>query len=257
MINERFQKLQKKHLIPNKYQGKRTTNYLHRIPIQMLRDGDIFGEVALLTNLKRTCTVVTTSTCIFQTLTRNDLDAINDEFPNLHSCFIDSMEKYNDEDMMDKKCIVGNIPYLRGMTDSTLQRVVYLMKQQVYEKGEEILNCNMTNDHIVIIWDGKVQVRIEQIDEDGIKLESFWFANLEKGACISIFKCFNNQKSILSYYVSTSNCIVYTISASDLDQLAGDIPSIGDRLKVIKMKLKNNMLTDLDFITFPKWLLQK
>ena len=68
-------------------------------------------------------------TCIFQTLTRNDLIAIEDKFPNLHDSFIKHMSKYNDEYMVQRRQFIGNIPYLRGLDTHILDRIVYLMKE--------------------------------------------------------------------------------------------------------------------------------
>ena len=39
--------------------------------INILYQGDIFGEIGVLTNLNRTCTVKTRETCVFQTLNKD------------------------------------------------------------------------------------------------------------------------------------------------------------------------------------------
>ena len=43
------------------------------------------------------------------------------------------MLTYNDEDMLQKKQFVNNIPYLRDLDEKTIHRILYLMKEQVYQ----------------------------------------------------------------------------------------------------------------------------
>lgn len=53
------------------------------VKIDILITGDMFGEVAALTNSKRTCTVATREGCVFQTLSRNSMDSIQNKFPSI------------------------------------------------------------------------------------------------------------------------------------------------------------------------------
>ena len=41
-----------------------------RKPIKRLYDGHVFGEIGAITNLRRTCTVITYETCVFLTIER-------------------------------------------------------------------------------------------------------------------------------------------------------------------------------------------
>ena len=52
-------------------------------PITILSDGDIFGEIGMLTNLRRTCSVVTQDTCVFQTLSSESMQEIKEMFPSI------------------------------------------------------------------------------------------------------------------------------------------------------------------------------
>ena len=55
-----------------------------------------------------------------------------------------------------------NIPYLRGLNLNVIRRIVYLTEEQMFDKGDVILMRYMSNDRIMIIWSGQVQVRIER-----------------------------------------------------------------------------------------------
>lgn len=71
--------------------------------IRRLNEGEIFGEIGVLTQMKRTCFVKTNSTCIFQTLTRRSLIDIANKFPSLYQRIYNNMNQYYDEDMLQKK----------------------------------------------------------------------------------------------------------------------------------------------------------
>lgn len=71
-----------------------------------------------------------------------------------------------------------------------------------------------------------------------------------------MFKSFNNQKSLVTYIALSSPCIIYNIDAKDLSNLANDLVNLAKKLNVIKIKLKNKLLTDIDFKTFPRRYLQ-
>lgn len=111
----------------------------------MLGPGDVFGEIGILTNMKRTCSIQNENTCLFMTLARKDINLIRTEFPQLYNRFQDNMIGYNDEDMMQRKQFVHNIPYLRGLDAITIQNIVYLMRQQVFDFGQPILLGHMEN----------------------------------------------------------------------------------------------------------------
>ena len=113
-----------------------------------------------------------------------------------------------------------------------------------------------SNDRIMIIWSGVVQVRVERADPKTSKTESFWFDTLERGACLSVFTCFvSNQKSLVNLYAATP-CVILFIKASDLEALGKEIIALKDRLNIIKLRIKNRHVDDIDYFTFPKRLLQ-
>ena len=66
------------------------------------------------------------------------------------------MHKYEDENILQKVYFVSNIPYMRGLEIKTLKSVTYLIKSQVYEQGDLILDSSQVNNKIMIIWEGQV-----------------------------------------------------------------------------------------------------
>lgn len=80
-----------------------STQLRHK-PINILNTGDTFGEIGLLTNMKRTCNVaIVSEMCIFQTISKENIEHIEEKFPTLYNHIYDNMFGYNDEDMTQKK----------------------------------------------------------------------------------------------------------------------------------------------------------
>lgn len=141
------------------------------------------------------------------------------------------------------------------MDEATLWNIVCLMQAQTYERGDNILKRYMANDRIMIIWEGEVQVRVERVDPDTGKPQSYWFDTLEKGACLSVYTCFGNSKSLVNLYAA-SVCTIQFIKTKDLEDLGKRNVALKERLNVIKLKIENSLVGDIDYFTFPKRLLQ-
>ena len=99
----------------------------------------MFGEIAALTNLKRTCTVVTRESCVFQTLSQKSMASILHKFPSIFDKVFNNMRTYADENMTQKCQFVQNIPFLRGLPYDTIIQIVYLMKEQTFDIKDTIL----------------------------------------------------------------------------------------------------------------------
>lgn len=99
------------------------------------------------------------------------------------------------------------------MEADTIHKIVYLIKHQVYDFGDAILLGHMENSHIMIVWEGSIQVRVERRNPVNREIESYWLDTLEKGSCISVFRCFDNSRSLVNYYASSKKVAVDFINA--------------------------------------------
>lgn len=81
---------------------------------------------------------------------------------------------------------------------------------------------------------------------------SYWLDTIGKGACISVFNCFKNTKSLVNYYVESCNCVIDMIDVKDLEQLGEEMLALYDRLDLIKLKIQNKLVNDIDYFKFPK-----
>lgn len=107
--------------------------------IDILTKGDLFGEIATLSNLRRTCSVTTRENCVFQTVSKFNMDRIQKKFPSIFSNITGEMLNYQDEDMTLRCQFVHNIPFLRGLDSEVIMEIVYLMKQDTFDMGDSVL----------------------------------------------------------------------------------------------------------------------
>jgi CRP-like cAMP-binding protein len=82
------EKLHRLRLLQMKHQDimRREKEKMARLEhINILRKGDLFGEIAMLTSLKRTCTVKARSYMMVQTLSIKSLKKIEFNAPNVYN----------------------------------------------------------------------------------------------------------------------------------------------------------------------------
>ena len=53
--------------------------------IDILKKSDIFGEIAILTSLKRTCTIIADSYMMVQYMTKNQVLELQEKAPNIYN----------------------------------------------------------------------------------------------------------------------------------------------------------------------------
>ena len=77
----------------------------------------MFGEIGLLTSLRRTCTIITTDCCLMMALSNEGLKNIKGEFPSIFNSISNNMYKYIDRDTCERIRFIQNIPLFRFLTN--------------------------------------------------------------------------------------------------------------------------------------------
>jgi len=70
--------------------------------IDKLNKGDMFGEIGLLTSIRRTCTIITTDSCLMVRLEEDGLNKIKNKFPSIFENIQDSISNYFDRDTCER-----------------------------------------------------------------------------------------------------------------------------------------------------------
>ena len=93
--------------------------------INILGKGEIFGEIAMMSTLKRTCTVIANNYMMVQSLSRQSLNLIEQNAPNVYNQLQSRLELYNDEDMEKRFLYLRNIPFLRKLSRETVRAITF------------------------------------------------------------------------------------------------------------------------------------
>ena len=125
------------------------------------------------------------------------------------------------------------------------------MKQYYFAQGDVIFQSGQYSRNIFILWEGNIQVRVSRSYEG--RNQNYWFDNLEKGVCLNVYNSFKQGKlSLLDYYASSGNNIMYLIPIEDLIELGKTNQQIGDRIDIAQLRIQYDLVDDLDYFKFPK-----
>ena len=67
--------------------------------IDILKKSDIFGEIAILTSLKRTCTIIADSYMMVQYMTKNQVLELQEKAPNIYNSLRENLNQDDDDDL--------------------------------------------------------------------------------------------------------------------------------------------------------------
>ena len=107
--------------------------------------GGFFGDRALITNLPRAATLVTTTNCELLVITKDLFMSLKSRFDKKKNSTLDFIKK--------------SIPTLDDIASkSFIERLLYLLKESHYEYGTTIISENSPGDHIYFIYEGECEV---------------------------------------------------------------------------------------------------
>lgn len=132
----------------------------HDIRINRLKVGSYFGEIALVTNLKRTATVKAVDYTTLAYLTRETFKNIKKEFPQVYLNFKYSIGKYKDADFVFRRSMIKNTPYFRNLDDDIIDEIVYLLKPNRYDPGTIVIKYGDITSKIHYLKQGEIIVTI-------------------------------------------------------------------------------------------------
>ena len=186
------------------------------VRIARLREGQYFGEIALITNLKRTATVRAQDYTTLAFLSSEDFNEVRQEFPQVYLNFKKKIRTYEDQDFAFRRQMVKNVPYFKNLDEEIIEEIVYLLKPHRYDFLTTIIKFGDITNQIHFLKSGEIEVTIPQ--KKGGSSETL-FEVLNPGSCFCAFSAFSDDIQQLVNFKARTNCVVETISVQDLEVL--------------------------------------
>ena len=146
--------------------GGKSAEEVYRI----LRDGAFFGEVAMLTKLKRTANLKSTDCTNCAYLTKTDVQALEQHFPHIIQQFREKIKYYSDPKMHFRRLMIRNLHYMRGLDDDIVNEVMCCLDVKRYAKGSNIIKSGDVSDRIHFLREGIIDIwvtnKIGEIKQD-------------------------------------------------------------------------------------------
>lgn len=118
--------------------------------VSTISDGTIFGEIALLTKLKRTATVRSSDYTSCAYISRVDVKMMEENFPHIVQQIREKIKGYSDAKMQFRRLMIRNLHYLSKLNDEIVNELICCMEVKRYAKGSIILKSgdvsSVTND---------------------------------------------------------------------------------------------------------------
>lgn len=127
-----------------------------------MKENEYFGEISLVTCLKRTASVRANDFIYCMKLERKDYMILESNFPHL----VDEMKKkvrnFDDSKMTFRRSAMSNVPWLRFMDKEIVKQVLEEVEIQRYSKGGIILKKGHKSECLYVVLEGSVEILIKE-----------------------------------------------------------------------------------------------
>ena len=210
-----------------------------KVKVNVLKVGDIFGEVALINKSKRTATVKTNNYSTIAHLDHNSVITIFEKHPEAMQELKDRRKIYQDEWKKFLKTSLKCVDYLKNAKDEVLEELYYKLKEDTYKAGEIILNTGDAIDRIHLLTDGQVEVLVN-IQDHEITIDTMY-----QGCSVGEYGVLNDWVYLFTCKAKSNIVKFSSISKQEIQKLIKFDP---DFKKVKEAELNRNYVTSfLDF----------
>ncbi|CAI2372401.1 unnamed protein product [Moneuplotes crassus] len=214
------------------------------IQVNQIKEGDYFGEVALIKDCKRTATV---KSLYCTTLAGYHKDRLSELFEK-NITLLKRMEKKihkNYQDKWKKFMITAlrNIEFLEtsNISDETIEEITYKVNTVSYSAGSYLFKQNQRCTDIIIVASGEVIISINNNQLYDIKLDILY-----PGCTIGSYSLLNQDDHCISAMAKT-DCSVILINYRLLDLISNTFEKIGRSIEDTFDYIKENGLPFLDY----------
>ena len=175
--------------------------------IKTYKEGDSFGELALMYNYKRNYTIKAKTSAVLFSLDRQDYKGI------IQGTELNQREKY--------KTALKNIDILQNLTPNEIGKVCDIMVEKEFKAGEEIIKQNENEDEFIILYEGNCHS--EKISDSGKAPQMLKeFESYDYFGEAPWFK--SEQRNYI--VIADSDCTVFVISRKEFKRMVGSLENI-------------------------------
>lgn len=129
-----------------------------RVYVRSLKEGDIFGEIALINNSTRTASVRTFNYSTISSVTRVTFNEMSFEFPETYNILSKEMSKYQDPWKIYLKSLLRGVPYFANLDDEIIEELSYELHMHYYDseysvfiQGDEVEQIHLIGNRFILI----------------------------------------------------------------------------------------------------------
>ncbi len=175
--------------------------------IKSYKEGDFFGELALMYNYKRNYTIKAKTNVVLFSLNRESYKGI------IQGSILKQREKFDEA--------LQKVDILQNLTGDELDKVFDIMVEKEFKAGEEIIKQNENEDDFCILYDGNCHS--EKASDTGKAPQVLKeFEKYDYFGDAPWFKCEPRNYSVKA----DSDCIVFIISRKKFKRLIDSLENI-------------------------------
>ncbi|CAI2372437.1 unnamed protein product [Moneuplotes crassus] len=214
------------------------------ILVNQIKEGEYFGEVALIKECKRTATVKSSYYTTCAGYHKTHLYDLFGKYKFIKTKMEKKIHK-NYQDKWKKFMITAlrNIVFLENSTipDEVIEEITYKVKTVTFTAGASIFKQNEKCSDIIIVASGEISVSINNNQVYDIELDTLY-----SGCTIGSYSILNQDDHSISTAAKT-DCSVILISSRILESLASKFEEISRSIEEHQEYLKQNGLPFLDY----------
>jgi len=208
---------------------------------KVIGPGSYFGEISLLSNSRRTASVVSNNYCTIAEFNSEDFNELVERFPGLKSDMIHIMHNYEDEWHNYLIKLLRKVPFLENCTRVQLSEIAYNLKYQTYEAGSKIVERGDKIDYIMIVVSGELELLIHRRSE-----EVFPTLKIHKGGICFVESSVMNFKQ-LNQIKTTKSSLIMKLTGRAIEIFSKKFLLMEKDLNHYKKQLESEKFKD-DFI---------
>lgn len=182
--------------------------------LQLLRQGQLFGEISLIYDCLTTASVVAYKYSTIGRLDKKDFEEIVHEHPLILQYVKEGIFEYKDKDMRFIKMALKQLPFFEHLvnTDTIFYDIIYNLDTNKKNQGELLISKDEEIDQIYIVEKGIIEVYVIVGGKEVI------LERLFRGSIINFKNIFRKTKSQVNMRFAVES-VVKSLSKPNIEKI--------------------------------------